>query len=97
MQSKHPARMATCRQVSQIPSGLILVPLHKPSMGLRFWIKIRGAPMLGGRQDDGIDPRERLGKYSTAKGSAAASSSGTLTWLIASNMGRQACLLAVHD
>jgi len=86
MQSKHPPRIATCRQVSQISSGLILVPLHKPSMGLRFCIKIRGGPILGGRQDDGIDPRKILGKYSTAKGSPAASSSGTLTWLIVSNI-----------
>jgi len=79
MQSKHPARIPTCRPVRQISSALILVPLHKPCMGLRLWIQIRGPQILSGRKDDGIDPREILYKCSTAKGSAAASSSGTLT------------------
>jgi len=86
MPSNLPPRMVTCKQVRWIPSTLILVPLHKPSLGLRFRIRISGAPIFNLRQEGGIDARLMLCKYFTAKGSATAISSATSTWLTASNL-----------
>jgi len=86
MPSYLPPRMATCKQVRRIPSTLILVPLYKPSLGLRFLIRISGAAIFILRQEGGRDAGLMLCKYSNAKGSAAAESSAILTCMIASTL-----------